>query len=120
MPCGPLRAGGRAPGAPGRDGSGQGPTCLDGVWASWMWEAFQGIRWTDQWQATPHWSTLPALRICRLALGSRMPAVRMSRAALVLVHWMDAEAEGPRMDASREAAAGDGGEEAAVMEARRL
>lgn len=44
----------------------------------------------------------------------------MSRAALVLVHWMDAEAEGPRMDASREAAAGDGGEEAAVMEARRL
>ena len=112
MRCGPPRGGGRAPGAPGRDGSGQGPTCLYGARATGMWKAFQGIRWTDQQEATPHWSTLPALRICRLALGPRVPAVRMGGAVLVLVHWPDAEAEGPRMHASREAAAGDGGEEA--------
>ena len=101
MRCGPLRAGGKAAGAPGRDGRGQGPTCLDGARASWMWKAFQGIRWTDQREATPHWSTLPALRICRLALGPRAPAARMGGAALVLVHWPDAEAEGPRVRAVR-------------------
>ena len=40
--------GSRASGTPGRHGRGQGHICLDWAPASWMWKAFEGIRWGDQ------------------------------------------------------------------------
>ena len=59
-----------------------------------------------------HWSMFPASRICRLVHCLPAPAVWVGGAALALLRWTDAEAEGPQKCASCEAAAGDGGEEA--------